>query len=127
MDLIQDEIISITKIVIFGCGGDRDKNKRSKMSKLVNNFSDIQIITDDNPRNENPSLIRENLTKHCDNFYNIPNRLKAIKKGFALLKKNNGILFIIGKGHEETQVYKNITHKFSDIEESIKIAKNINF
>ena len=97
------------------------------MSKLVNNFSDIQIITDDNPRNENPSLIRENLTKHCDNFYNIPNRLKAIKKGFALLKKNNGILFIIGKGHEETQVYKNITHKFSDIEESIKIAKNINF
>ena len=119
--------ISIIKIVIFGCGGDRDKNKRSKMSKLVNNFSDIQIITDDNPRNENPSLIRENLTKHCDNFYNIPNRLKAIKKGFALLKKNNGILFIIGKGHEETQVYKNITHKFSDIEESIKIAKNINF
>ena len=72
-------------------------------------------------------MIRENLTKHCDNFYNIPNRLKAIKKGFALLKKNNGILFIIGKGHEETQVYKNITHKFSDIEESIKIAKNINF
>ena len=53
--------------------------------------------------------------------------IKAIKKGFALLKKNNGILFIIGKGHEETQIYKNITHKFSDIEESIKIAKNINF
>ena len=72
-------------------------------------------------------MIRENLTKHCDNFYNIPSRLKAIKKGFALLKKNNGILFIIGKGHEETQVFKNITYKFSDIEESIKIAKNINF
>ena len=124
--LLPYDDVNCNKIVIFGCGGDRDKNKRSKMSKLVNKLSDFQIITDDNPRNENPEDIRAELIKHCDNFYNIGDRLKAIKKGFFLLEKYKGILFIIGKGHEETQSYKNKIYKFSDIKESLKIAKSIN-
>jgi len=118
--------IKCSKIVIFGCGGDRDKGKRPKMAKVVNKFSNIQIITDDNPRNENPKLIRNSLIKYCDNSHDIGNRLSAIKKGFNLLNKDLGILFILGKGHEEEQLYKNKLFKFSDIKESIKIAKTIN-
>ena len=118
--------ISCVKIVVFGCGGDRDKNKRSKMAGNVNKFSNIQIVTDDNPRKENPKLIRNSLIKYCDNYHNIGDRLKAIKKGFNLLNIDGGILFIVGKGHEENQLYKNKELKFSDIKESIKIAKSIN-
>ena len=96
------------------------------MAKVVNKFSNIKIITDDNPRNENPKLIRNSLIKYCDNSHDIGNRLSAIKKGFNLLNKDLGILFILGKGHEEEQLYKNKLFKFSDIKESIKIAKTIN-
>ena len=115
----------LKKIIIFGCGGDRDKIKRSKMAIIANKYTDIQIITDDNPRNENPKKIRDKLVQYCENSYNIQDRFLAIKKGFSLLKKGNAILFISGKGHENVQIYKNNTIKFSDTRVARDLVRNI--
>ena len=90
-------------IIIYGCGGDRDKIKRPQIAKVVSKYTDLQIITDDNPRNESPSAIRRSLIKYSSNPIEVPNRRKAIKFGINYLKQNDGILIIEGKGHENTQ------------------------
>ena len=102
------------KIIIFGCGGDRDKTKRTKMAKIASKYTDIQIITDDNPRNENPSDIRRILVESSSNPLEIPSRKKAIEKGIKLLKTKKGLLIIAGKGHENIQVYKDKNFTFND-------------
>ena len=102
------------KIIIFGCGGDRDKTKRTKMAKIASKYTDIQIITDDNPRNENPSDIRRILVESSSNPLEIPSRKKAIEKGVKLLKTKKGLLIIAGKGHENIQIYKDKNLTFND-------------
>ena len=102
------------KIIIFGCGGDRDKTKRTKMAKVASKYTDIQIITDDNPRNEKPSDIRRILIKYSSNPIEIPSRKKAIERGIRLLKIKKGLLIIAGKGHENTQIYKDKIFTFND-------------
>ena len=112
-------------IIIYGCGGDRDKTKRSQIAKVVSKYTNIQIITDDNPRNENPIIIRKTLIKNSSNPIEIPSRRKAIKFGIDYIKKNDGILIIAGKGHEETQTYKNKSYLFNDKVISSNYAKNL--
>ena len=102
------------KIVLYGCGGDRDISKRPKIAKTVSKYSSLQLITDDNPRNENPKLIRDILLRNSKNAISIPNREKAIKYGVKLIKKKGGILIVAGKGHENTQIIKNKINKFND-------------
>ena len=111
--------------IIYGCGGDRDKSKRSKIAKVVSKFTNLQIITDDNPRYENPISIRETLIKYSSNPVEVPDRKKAIKFGINILKKNGGILIIAGKGHEEKQTYKDKSYLFSDKVISSNYAKNL--
>jgi UDP-N-acetylmuramyl-tripeptide synthetase len=113
------------KIIIFGCGGDRDKFKRSSMASIASKYTDLQIITDDNPRSEDPSRIRNTLMKHSKNGVDISSRSQAIKFGIKLLNKKSGILIIAGKGHEQTQIYKNKVIKFNDLEKVKKYAQNI--
>ena len=112
-------------IVVYGCGGDRDYSKRSKIARTVSKYSNFQIITDDNPRNENPKKIRDILLKNSKNGISIPNREKAIKYGIDILSKNSGLLIIAGKGHEDKQIYKNKIIKFSDHLIVKKYAKNL--
>ena len=112
-------------LVIYGCGGDRDKTKRRQIAKVVSKYTNLQIITDDNPRNEDPAIIRRTLIKHSSNPIEIPNRKKAIKFGISYIKKNDGILIIAGKGHEETQAYKNKNYIFNDKVISTNYAKNL--
>ncbi len=112
-------------IIIYGCGGDRDKTKRSQIAKIVSKYTDLQIITDDNPRNEDPAMIRKTLIKYSSNPIEVPNRRKAIKYGIGYIKKNDGILIIAGKGHEETQIYKNKYYSFNDRIISSNYAKNL--
>ncbi len=112
-------------IIIYGCGGDRDKTKRPEIAKVVSKYTNLQIITDDNPRNENPAKIRKTLIKYSSNPIEEPNRRKAIKLGINSLKKNDGILIIAGKGHEETQTYKDKNYLFSDKVISLNYAKNL--
>ncbi len=112
-------------IIIYGCGGERDKIKRPQIAKVVSKYTDLQIITDDNPRNESPAAIRRSLIKHSSNPIEVPNRRKAIKFGISYLKKNEGILIIAGKGHENTQNYKDKYYLFNDKVISSYYAKNL--
>ena len=113
------------KVVLYGCGGDRDITKRPKIAKIVSKYSSLQLITDDNPRNENPKSIRDTLLRNSKNAISIANREKAIKYGVKLVKKKGGILIVAGKGHENTQIIKNKINKFSDQLIIKKYAKNI--
>jgi len=107
--------------IVFGCGGDRDKSKRSMMGKIANQYCDRIYLTDDNPRHENPKIIRLSIKKNIDNSktYETANRSNAIKKAILSLKTGD-ILIVAGKGHEETQEYKNIKKLFSDKKEILK-------
>ena len=102
-------------IVLFGCGGDRDKGKRKIMAKIANKLADKIFITDDNPRNENPSEIREQLTKFCQKAVNMGDRKKAIFKAVNCMK-NEDILLIAGKGHEKYQEVQGKKIPFNDKE-----------
>ena len=110
--------------LVFGCGGERDIKKRSIMGKIADKYSDIIFLTDDNPRNENPSKIRKDIKKGINKkkIQELPNRKKAIHK--AIMGLNTGeILLVAGKGHEKTQDYGKKKFFFSDQEvilESIK-------
>ena len=108
--------------LVFGCGGDRDKKKRSLMSKIANKYSKKIYVTDDNPRNEDPKKIRDELLKNIDSekCFNIGDRAKAIKTAIRNSEPNEVVL-VAGKGHEEIQIYKNKIFHLSDT----KIVKNL--
>ncbi len=118
-------LLNKSVIIIYGCGGDRDKTKRSQIAKVISKYTKIQIITDDNPRYEDPALIRKTLIKNSSNPIEIPSRRKAIKFGIDYIKKNDGILIIAGKGHEDSQTYKNKSYLFNDKVISSNYAKNL--
>ena len=109
--------------LVFGCGGDRDKKKRSLMGKIAKKYSKKIYVTDDNPRNESPSKIRNEIVKSIRPIkcFNISDRKKAIKKAI-LNSEPNEVILIAGKGHEQDQIYKNKIYKISDKQ----IIKNLN-
>ncbi len=111
-------------ITLFGCGGDRDKDKRQIMGKLAYKYSDIVIVTDDNPRNETPSIIRKEILIGCPYATEIPNRDKAIKYAISNLQKND-LLLIAGKGHETFQAIGVETLPFDDYTVAKEAIKNI--
>ena len=108
--------------LVFGCGGDRDFKKRSLMAEIADKNCKKIYITDDNPRNERPEKIRQDIFKHIKNIdcFNIANRAIAIRNAIKNANPNE-IILIAGKGHEEEQIYKNKIIKISDS----KIVKNL--
>jgi len=104
-------------IVVFGCGGGRDKTKRPKMGNVVSRMADYAIITNDNPRSEDPEEIIKDIKSGIknDNFCVIPERLEAIKKSLSLAKAGD-IVLVAGKGHEDYQIIKDRTLYFDDRE-----------
>ena len=108
--------------IVFGCGGERDKNKRDKIGKIVNRLCDKIFVTDDNPRREKPEIIRKAIIKHIqkEKVTEIGNRSSAIH---SAIKQScpNEIILIAGKGHESLQDYGKKKIKISDF----KILKNI--
>ena len=122
LETILSEVNSSHKgdvISIFGCGGDRDKGKRAKMAEIAEKYSNELIITNDNPRWEDPHKIKKDIMKGLKklsqaNF--IYDREEAIKKGFYLLKsaKKDSVLIIAGKGHEDFQEIEGKKYPFSD-------------
>jgi len=105
-------------ICVFGCGGDRDKFKRPEMGKIAVKYADKIIVTDDNPRTEDPGLIIQDIVKsltdeeHSKIIIN-HNRHLAIKDALSLANADD-IIIIAGKGHEEYQIYGNNKVYFSD-------------
>lgn len=125
-DAVEKIIKSVTYlgnnlITIIGCGGNRDKTKRPIMGEIATKLSDYVIFTSDNPRNENPLDIINDIVQNIDTFnYEIEeNREKAIKKGIQKLKKND-ILLLLGKGHEDYQIINGHKYHFSDMEVVLK-------
>ena len=112
--------------VVFGCGGDRDFKKRSKMAKIVSSICKKIYVTDDNPRNEKPSKIRNEIVKYIKNknCFNISDRSKAVKTAI-LNAEPNEIILIAGKGHETKQIFKNKIIFISDKKIINKLKLNL--
>ena len=114
--------------LVFGCGGDRDFKKRPLMARIASSYCEKIYITDDNPRNENPKKIREQLIKNIKNknCFNIKNRFEAIKAAIINADPNE-IILVAGKGHETQQIYKNKIITFSDKKNIKKIKLKRSF
>jgi UDP-N-acetylmuramoyl-L-alanyl-D-glutamate--2,6-diaminopimelate ligase len=116
------------KIVVFGAGGDRDKNKRAKMGEVADKLADFIILTNDNPRCEKPLKIINDIAKgiKLTNYKIIPDRKEAIKKALNLSKNYDAVL-ILGKGDENYIELCGKKIDYSDREEINKNLKNIQF
>ena len=107
-------------ITIFGCGGERDSSKRKKMGKISEEKSNFQIITNDNPRDEDPLKIISEISDGMmsKNYQIILDRKEAIAEGLKKLKSldPNSVLLVAGKGHENSQIVKDNEIHFNDLE-----------
>ena len=101
-------------VVIFGCGGDRDPGKRIEMGAAALKFADSIIVTDDNPRGEDPADIRAQALEGCPGALEIGDRAEAIRAGVAMLEPGD-VLLIAGKGHEQGQTIAGKTFPFDDV------------
>jgi UDP-N-acetylmuramoyl-L-alanyl-D-glutamate--2,6-diaminopimelate ligase len=102
-------------ILVFGCGGDRDAGKRPIMGTIARTLADDVIVTDDNPRSEDPDAIRAAVRQGVPDASDIGDRADAIREGVRRLQPGDALL-IAGKGHETGQIRKGVTTPFSDHE-----------
>ena len=104
-------------VVVFGCGGNRDRIKRPEMGRIASEMADEVIITSDNPRNEEPEWILDEIERGItgDHYMRISDRAEAIKRAVQMLKKGD-VLLVAGKGHEKYQEIAGRKHFFSDQE-----------
>ncbi len=100
-------------ICVFGCGGDRDRGKRQMMGEIASQRADLAIVTDDNPRSEDPAAIRAEILKSAPGAREIADREDAIRQAVAQARTGDVVL-IAGKGHETGQIIGNVTLPFSD-------------
>ncbi len=107
--------------VVFGCGGDRDKGKRPLMGQIASALADAVIVTDDNPRSEDPAAIRSEILAAANGAQQIADRHTAIQTAIAALQTGD-VLVIAGKGHETGQYIQDKIIPFSDRDEALKAA-----
>ena len=110
--------------VVFGAGGDRDKGKRPIMGEVAKRMADEVIITDDNPRTEDPAAIRAAIMAESKGAKEIGDRREAITTAIKSLKKGD-VLLIAGKGHEDYQIIGTTKHHFSDHEVVAEAIKGL--
>ncbi|MDR2543473.1 MAG: UDP-N-acetylmuramoyl-L-alanyl-D-glutamate--2,6-diaminopimelate ligase [Treponema sp.] len=135
-------------ISLFGSPGERDTKKRYEQGKIAASYSDIVILTDEDPRGENPMAILEEIVKGCEagwsslasqnheekkndlirgeNLFLIPDRPLAIRKAFSLAQKGD-IVLLLGKGHENSIIYADHVKPFDEIVEAEKALEEKNF
>ena len=113
-------------ITIIGCGGNRDRTKRPIMGGIASDNSDYVIFTNDNPRNEDPKEIMNDIIEGVKNknYEIILDRKEAIFKGVSMLKSND-VLLILGKGHEDYQIVKGVKYHLDDMECVNEAIKNV--
>lgn len=109
-------------VVVFGAGGDRDRLKRPLMGEAAAEFADVVIVTDDNPRSEDPAAIRAEVLKGCPEATEVGDRAEAILRGVDALLPGDALL-IAGKGHETGQIIGSDVYPFDDAEQaSVAVA-----
>ncbi|WP_298354931.1 UDP-N-acetylmuramoyl-L-alanyl-D-glutamate--2,6-diaminopimelate ligase [Rhodoblastus sp.] len=111
-------------VVVFGCGGDRDTGKRPIMGEIATRGADVVIVTDDNPRSEDPAMIRAQILASAPGASEIGDRARAIRAGIALLGEGD-LLLIAGKGHETGQIVGGNVLPFSDQDEARAALKEL--
>ncbi len=104
-------------IVVFGAGGDRDNTKRPLMGRAAAALADIAIVTDDNPRSEDPGSIRAMVMQGCPDAVEVGDRRAAIRAAVEQLGSGD-ILVVAGKGHEQGQTIAGVVHPFDDVQET---------
>lgn len=109
-------------IIVFGCGGDRDKGKRPLMGEAACKFADAVIVTDDNPRTEDPAAIRREALAGCPAAREIGDRRTAIQVGIEMLKADDALI-LAGKGHEKGQIVGTETLPYCERNEAVRIAE----
>ena len=116
---VLSELRTLTKgdlVAVFGCGGDRDRTKRPKMGRTASKIADEIILTNDNPRTEDPEIILDEIeagiTKDFGNYKRIPDRSKAIEKSLEKRKRAD-VVIIAGKGHEDYPIIGKKTLHFA--------------
>jgi UDP-N-acetylmuramoyl-L-alanyl-D-glutamate--2,6-diaminopimelate ligase len=105
-------------VVVFGCGGDRDKGKRPQMGAIAAKHADVVIVTDDNPRSEQAAAIRADIMTAVPDGFEIGDRGDAIRQAVTMLNKGDTLL-IAGKGHETGQIIGDKIIPFSDQDTAI--------
>ena len=111
-------------VVVFGCGGDRDSGKRPLMGAIAAREADIVIVTDDNPRSEDPGVIRAAVLAAAPGAREIGDRRAAIFEAIRLLESGDALV-IAGKGHETGQIIGDRTLPFSDREEARRALEEV--
>jgi UDP-N-acetylmuramoyl-L-alanyl-D-glutamate--2,6-diaminopimelate ligase len=105
-------------IVVFGAGGDRDRGKRPLMGAIAARLADVAIVTDDNPRSEEPGSIRAAILDAAPGATEIGDRRAAIRAAAAQLSDGD-VLVVAGKGHEQGQLVAGVNHPFDDVTETL--------
>ncbi len=135
-DRITDRISDLKTgrkiIVVFGCGGDRDRGKRAQMGHIAASLADLAIVTSDNPRSEDPLAIIDDIKAGMDDINAaagkarlfIPDRAEAIRKAVGTAAPGD-IVLIAGKGHEDYQEIKGVRHPFSDQAAAVLAIKEL--
>jgi UDP-N-acetylmuramoyl-L-alanyl-D-glutamate--2,6-diaminopimelate ligase len=109
-------------VIVFGAGGDRDRTKRPLMGEAAAMYADVVFVTDDNPRSEDPDLIRMAIRQGCPEANDVGDRAEAILRGVDALGPGDALL-IAGKGHETGQIIGNTILPFDDAEQaSVAVA-----
>ena len=113
-------------IVVFGCGGNRDKAKRPRMAAVVDELADWSIVTSDNPRKEDPEAIIDDIKKgyRGHNYEVIADRREAIFKAVAMAQPRD-IVLLAGKGHEASQEFADHTVPFDDVHTAIQAVEAV--
>jgi UDP-N-acetylmuramoyl-L-alanyl-D-glutamate--2,6-diaminopimelate ligase len=102
-------------IIVFGAGGDRDVGKRSEMGKVASAMADVAIVTDDNPRSEDPAAIRRDILGGAPNAREVPGRREAIAAAIVEADADD-IILLAGKGHEQGQIVGGRVLPFDDVQ-----------
>lgn len=109
---------------VIGCGGDRDVGKRPIMGRIASGLADVVVVTDDNPRSENPATIRAAIMEGASDAHEIGDRREAIEWAISELKRGD-VLVIAGKGHEQGQIIGDVVEPFDDVQVAKESIENL--
>jgi UDP-N-acetylmuramoyl-L-alanyl-D-glutamate--2,6-diaminopimelate ligase len=119
-------------ISLFGSGGERDREKRPRQGRIAADWSDLVILSDEDPRGEDPVELLEEIAAGCperrrgENLFLIPDRPQAIRRAFSMAKEGD-IVILLGKGHENSIIYKDRTLPYDEIAEAEKALAEIGY